>query len=124
MDPIIFTDTSVKLDETTIKENNIFIINNEKSNLGQIIYTLDLMSNSGKNIIYLSSKNNFSKLISFCDKITELHAKNSILLIEANDKIFSLLKSKNIIEDLKENNLTYHLSYNENNINIINYNVL
>lgn len=48
MDPIIFTDTSVKLDETTIKENNIFIINNEKSNLGQIIYTLDLMSNSGK----------------------------------------------------------------------------
>ena len=63
MDPIIFTDTSVKLDETTIKENNIFIINNEKSNLGQIIYTLDLMSNSGKNIIYLSSKNNFSKLI-------------------------------------------------------------
>lgn len=124
MDPIIFTDTSVKLDETTIKENNIFIINNEKSNLGQIIYTLDLMSNSGKNIIYLSSKNNFSKLISFCDKITELHAKNSILLIEANNKIFSLLKSKNIIEDLKENNLTYHLSYNENNINIINYNVL
>ena len=124
MDPSIFTDTSVKLDETTIKENNIFIINNEKSNLGQIIYTLDLMSNSGKNIIYLSSKNNFSKLISFCDKITELHAKNSILLIEANDKIFSLLKSKNIIEDLKENNLTYHLSYNENNINIINYNVL
>lgn len=124
MDPIIFTDTSVKLDETTIKENNIFIINNEKSNLGQIIYTLDLMSNSGKNIIYLSSKNNFSKLISLCDKITELHAKNSILLIEANDKIFSLLKSKNIIEDLKENNLTYHLSYNENNINIINYNVL
>ncbi len=124
MDPIIFTDTSVKLDETTIKENNIFIINNEKSNLGQIIYTLDLMSNSGKNIIYLSSKNNFSKLISFCDKITELHAKNSILLIEANDKIFSLLKSKNIIKDLKENNLTYHLSYNENNINIINYNVL
>lgn len=124
MDPIIFTDTSVKLDETTIKENNIFIINNKKSNLGQIIYTLDLMSNSGKNIIYLSSKNNFSKLISFCDKITELHAKNSILLIEANDKIFSLLKSKNIIEDLKENNLTYHLSYNENNINIINYNVL
>lgn len=124
MDPIIFTDTSVKLDETTIKENNIFIINNEKSNLGQIIYTLDLMSNSGKNIIYLSSKNNFSKLISFCDKITELHAKNSILLIEANDKIFSLLKSKNIIEDLKENILTYHLSYNENNINIINYNVL
>lgn len=124
MDPIIFTDTSVKLDETTIKENNIFIINNEKSNLGQIIYTLDLMSNSGKNIIYLSSKNNFSKLISFCDKITELHAKNSILLIEANDKIFSLLKSKNIIEDLKENNLTYHLSYDENNINIINYNVL
>ena len=124
MDPIIFTDTSVKLDETTIKENNIFIINNEKSNLGQIIYTLDLMSNLGKNIIYLSSKNNFSKLISFCDKITELHAKNSILLIEANDKIFSLLKSKNIIEDLKENNLTYHLSYNENNINIINYNVL
>lgn len=72
----------------------------------------------------MSSKNNFSKLISFCDKITELHAKNSILLIEANDKIFSLLKSKNIIEDLKENNLTYHLSYNENNINIINYNVL
>lgn len=124
MDPIIFTDTSVKLDETTIKENNIFIINNEKSNLGQIIYTLDLMSNSGKNIIYLSSKNNFSKLISFCDKITELHAKNSILLIEANNKIFSLLKSKNIIEDLKENNLTYHLSYDENNINIINYNVL
>ena len=124
MDPIIFTDTSVKLDETTIKENNIFIINNEKSNLGQIIYTLDLMSNLGKNIIYLSSKNNFSKLISFCDKITELHAKNSILLIEANDKIFSLLKSKNIIEDLKENNLTYHLSYDENNINIINYNVL
>ena len=124
MDPIIFTDTSVKLDETTIKENNIFIINNEKSNLGQIIYTLDLMSNSGKNIIYLSSKNNFSKLISFCDKITELHAKNSILLIEANDKIFSLLKSKNIIEELKENNLTYHLSYDENNINIINYNVL
>ncbi len=124
MDPIIFTDTSVKLDETTIKENNIFIINNEKSNLGQIIYTLDLMSNSGKNIIYLSSKNNFSKLISLCDKITELHAKNSILLIEANNKIFSLLKSKNIIEDLKENNLTYHLSYNENNINIINYNVL
>ena len=59
MDPIIFTDISVKLDETTIKENNIFIINNEKSNLGQIIYTLDLMSNSGKNIIYLSSKNNF-----------------------------------------------------------------
>lgn len=124
MDPIIFTDTSVKLDETTIKENNIFIINNEKSNLGQIIYTLDLMSNSGKNIIYLSSKNNFSKLISLCDKITELHAKNSILLIEANNKIFPLLKSKNIIEDLKENNLTYHLSYNENNINIINYNVL
>ena len=124
MNPIIFTDTSVKLDETTIKENNIFIINNEKSNLGQIIYTLDLMSNSGKNIIYLSSKNNFSKLISLCDKITELHAKNSILLIEANNKIFSLLKSKNIIEDLKENNLTYHLSYNENNINIINYNVL
>ena len=62
MDPIIFTDISVKLDETTIKENNIFIINNEKSNLGQIIYTLDLISNSGKNIIYLSSKNNFSKL--------------------------------------------------------------
>lgn len=124
MDPIIFSDISVKLDETTIKENNIFIINNEKSNLGQIIYTLDLMSNSGKNIIYLSSKNNFSKLISLCDKITELHAKNSILLIEANNKIFPLLKSKNIIEDLKENNLTYHLSYNENNINIINYNVL
>ena len=63
MDPIIFTDISVKLDEATIKENNIFIINNEKSNLGQIIYTLDLMSNSGKNIIYLSSKNNFSKLV-------------------------------------------------------------
>ena len=124
MDPIIFTDISVKLDETTIKENNIFIINNEKSNLGQIIYTLDLMSNSGKNIIYLSTKNNFSKLISLCDKITKLHAKNSILLIEENNKIFSLLKSKNIIEDLKENNLTYHLSYNENNINIINYNVL
>ena len=124
MNPIIITDTSVKLDEATIKENNIFIINNKKSNLGQIIYTLDLMSNSGKNIIYLSSKNNFSKLISFCDKITELHAKNSILLIETNDKISSLLKSKNIIEDLKENNLTYHLSYDENNINIINYNVL
>ena len=53
MDPIIFTDISVKLDETTIKENNIFIINNEKSNLGQIIYTLDLMSNSGKNIFIL-----------------------------------------------------------------------
>ena len=84
MDPIIFTDTSVKLDETTIKENNIFIINNEKSNLGQIIYTLDLMSNSGKNIIYLSSKNNFSKLISFCDKITELHAENNINIINYN----------------------------------------
>ena len=124
MSQIIISDTSVNLDENTIKDNNILIINNEKSNFGQIIYTLDLISNSGKNIIYLSSKNNFSKLISFCDKITELHSKNSILLIEANDKINSLLKSNNIIEFLKDNNLTYHLSYDENNNNIINYNVL
>ena len=54
-------------------------------------------------------------------------AINVMIKDGTNEVVGQLVKqstAKNIIEDLKENNLTYHLSYNENNINIINYNVL
>ena len=43
MKPIILSDQSTKLDN-----KNIFIVSNEKSSLGQIAYSLDLISNGGQ----------------------------------------------------------------------------
>ena len=53
MKPIILSDQS-----TNLNNENIFIVTNEKSSLGQIAYSLDLISNGGKDIIYLSSHRN------------------------------------------------------------------
>ncbi len=100
MKPIILSDQS-----TNLNNENIFIINNEKSSLGQIAYSLDLISNGGKDIIYLSSHELFDKISKLANNIVSMHNKNNAIVIDIDSSIISkeelvneIINSKNILD--------------------------
>ncbi len=100
MKPIILSDQS-----TNLNNENIFIINNEKSSLGQIAYSLDLISNGGKDIIYLSSHELFDKISKLANNIVSMHNKNNAIVIDIDSSIISkeelvneIINSKNVLD--------------------------
>lgn len=100
MKPIILSDQS-----TNLNNENIFIINNEKSSLGQIAYSLDLISNGGKDIIYLSSHELFDKISKLANNIISMHNKNNAIVIDIDSSIISkeelvneIINSKNVLD--------------------------
>ena len=100
MKPIILSDQS-----TNLNNENIFIINNEKSSLGQIAYSLDLISNGGKDIIYLSSHELFDKISKLANNIISMHNKNNAIVIDIDSSIISkeelvneIINSKNELD--------------------------
>ena len=84
MKPIILSDQS-----TNLNNENIFIVTNEKSSLGQIAYSLDLISNGGKDIIYLSSHELFDKISKLANNIVSMHNKNNAIVIDIDSSIIS-----------------------------------
>lgn len=100
MKPIILSDQS-----TNLNNENIFIVNNEKSSLGQIAYSLDLISNGGKDIIYLSSHELFDKINKLVNNIVSMHNKNNAIVIDIDSSIISkeelvneIINSKNVLD--------------------------
>ena len=100
MKPIILSDQS-----TNLNNENIFIINNEKSSLGQIAYSLDLISDGGKDIIYLSSHELFDKISKLANNIVSMHNKNNAIVIDIDSSIISkeelvneIINSKNVLD--------------------------
>ena len=100
MKPIILSDQS-----TNLNNENIFIVNNEKSSLGQIAYSLDLISNGGKDIIYLSSHELFDKINKLANNIVSMHNKNNAIVIDIDSSIISkeelvneIINSKNVLD--------------------------
>lgn len=100
MKPIILSDQS-----TNLNSENIFIVTNEKSSLGQIAYSLDLISNGGKDIIYLSSHELFDKISKLANNIVSMHNKNNAIVIDIDSSIISkeelvneIINSKNVLD--------------------------
>ena len=100
MKPIILSDQS-----TNLNNENIFIVTNEKSSLGQIAYSLDLISNGGKDIIYLSSHELFDKISKLANNIISMHNKNNAIVIDIDSSIISkeelvneIINSKNVLD--------------------------
>ena len=100
MKPIILSDQS-----TNLNNENIFIVTNEKSSLGQIAYSLDLISNGGKDIIYLSSHELFEKKSKLANNIVSMHNKNNAIVIDIDSSIISkeelvneIINSKNVLD--------------------------
>lgn len=100
MKPIILSDQS-----TNLNNENIFIVTNEKSSLGQIAYSLDLISNGGKDIIYLSSHELFDKISKLANNIVSMHNKNNAIMIDIDSSIISkeelvneIINSKNVLD--------------------------
>lgn len=100
MKPIILSDQS-----TNLNNENIFIVTNEKSSLGQIAYSLDLISNGGQDIIYLSSHESFNKISKLVNKIISMHNKNNAIVIDIDSSIISkeelvneIINSKNVLD--------------------------
>lgn len=100
MKPIILSDQS-----TNLNNENIFIVTNEKSSLGQIAYSLDLISNGGKDIIYLSSHELFDKISKLANNIVSMHNKNNAIVINIDSSIISkeelvneIINSKNVLD--------------------------
>lgn len=100
MKSIILSDQS-----TNLNNENIFIVTNEKSSLGQIAYSLDLISNGGKDIIYLSSHELFDKISKLANNIVSMHNKNNAIVIDIDSSIISkeelvneIINSKNVLD--------------------------
>ena len=100
MKPIILSDQS-----TNLNNENIFIVTNEKSSLGQIAYSLDLIPNGGKDIIYLSSHELFDKISKLANNIVSMHNKNNAIVIDIDSSIISkeelvneIINSKNVLD--------------------------
>ena len=100
MKPIILSDQS-----TNLNNENIFIVTNEKSSLGQIAYSLDLISNGGKDIIYFSSHELFDKISKLANNIVSMHNKNNVIVIDIDSSIISkeelvneIINSKNVLD--------------------------
>ena len=100
MKPIILSDQS-----TNLNNENIFIVTNEKSSLGQIAYSLDLISNGGKDIIYFSSNELFDKISKLANNIVSMHNKNNAIVIDIDSSIISkeelvneIINSKNVLD--------------------------
>ena len=100
MKTIILSDQS-----TNLNNENIFIVTNEKSSLGQIAYSLDLISNGGKDIIYLSSHELFDKISKLANNIVSMHNKNNAIVIDIDSSIISkeelvneIINSKNVLD--------------------------
>ena len=100
MKPIILSDQS-----TNLNNENIFIVTNEKSSLGQIAYSLDLISNGGKDIIYLSSHELFDKISKLANNIVSMHNKNNAIVIDIDSSIISkeelvneIINSKDVLD--------------------------
>ena len=100
MKPIILSDQS-----TNLNNENIFIVTNEKSSLGQIAYSLDLISNGGKDIIYLSSHELFDKISKLANNIVSMRNKNNAIVIDIDSSIISkeelvneIINSKNVLD--------------------------
>lgn len=100
MKPIILSDQS-----TNLNNENIFIVTNKKSSLGQIAYSLDLISNGGKDIIYLSSHELFDKISKLANNIVSMHNKNNAIVIDIDSSIISkeelvneIINSKNVLD--------------------------
>lgn len=100
MKPIILSDQS-----TNLNNENIFIVTSEKSSLGQIAYSLDLISNGGKDIIYLSSHELFDKISKLANNIVSMHNKNNAIVIDIDSSIISkeelvneIINSKNVLD--------------------------
>ena len=100
MKPIILSDQS-----TNLNNENIFIVTNEKSSLGQIAYSLDLISNGGKDIIYLSRHELFDKISKLANNIVSMHNKNNAIVIDIDSSIISkeelvneIINSKNVLD--------------------------
>lgn len=111
MKPIILSDQSTKLDN-----QNIFIVSNEKSSLGQIAYSLDLISNGGQDIIYLSSHESFNKISKLVNKIISMHNKNNAIVIDIDSSIISkeelvneIINSKNVLDTVVTKQCKYSL---------------
>lgn len=121
MKPIILTDKSCQLSEEQNNNKDIFVINSDKSALGQIVYTLDILSSTGTDLIYLSSHEYYKSIIMACEKIASMHSKNAIIVIDTESSslpqeelINLLISSQNIVETLKINNCNYNIVYDKN----------
>ena len=116
MKPIILSDQS-----TNLNNENIFIVNNEKSSLGQIAYSLDLISNGGKDIIYLSSHELFDKINKLVNNIVSMHNKNNAIVVDIDSSIISkeelvneIINSKNVLDTVITKQCKYSFVKMEN----------
>ena len=116
MKPIILSDQS-----TNLNNENIFIVNNEKSSLGQIAYSLDLISNGGKDIIYLSSHELFDKINTLVNNIVSMHNKNNAIVVDIDSSIISkeelvneIINSKNVLDTVITKQCKYSFVKMEN----------
>lgn len=121
MKPIILTDKSCQLTQSQIDNKDIFVINSDKSALGQIVYTLDILSSTGTDIIYLSSHEFYKSVILACEKIASMHSKNAIIVIDTESSsltqeelIKNVVSSKNIIDTLTSSQCSYNIVYDKN----------
>ena len=107
MKTLFITDKSVNLSSTLISQQNIYLINTDKSPIGQITYTIDYLVSAGFEIIYLTSDEGFSFINDICQKIIDVHSNGKINVINLdsgsigkNNLALRLTLSKNISETL------------------------
>ena len=81
MKTLFITDKSVNLSSTLISQQNIYLINTDKSPIGQITYTIDYLVSAGFEIIYLTSDEGFSIINDICQKIIDVHSNGKINVI-------------------------------------------
>ncbi len=118
MKQVFLTDVTTNLNKLLLEQENIIEINNSKSLLGQIIYTMDLMLNSNLDIIYFTNKENFNTLISLANKVTKIHSNSQILIIDItsdligkNNLVLRLCKDKHYEKIINKYNLHSELVF-------------
>lgn len=99
---VFLSDVSTKLNNTLINEKDIYIINDEKSLYGQILYSIDYMMNAGFDIIYFASNENYPYIISLANKVSKIHSSRNITIIDIDSHLIG------------RNNLVYRLSSAKN----------
>ena len=112
MKTIILTDGSTNLDRVLFEQYEFYLVENERSPFGQIIYSVDKLLSAGFNIIYLTNSLLYDKLACQFDKMSDIHSNNFIKLVN----IDSALVGKNNIAlkiltstDLEKTLKTYKL---------------
>lgn len=115
MKNIILTDISTHLCKGLINQYGIYEINNSKSPIGQILYSVDQLASNSFDIVYLCGEENYSIINEICLKIARVHSLSSITVINL-DSCSKLgrnnLALKLATGDIKSLIADYELEYN------------